>query len=37
MSSEVGTPGIVRNGVDVPQTNLAPGEIPLALYAELEA
>ncbi|MBU6239429.1 MAG: hypothetical protein KGQ51_16525 [Planctomycetes bacterium] len=49
MSSELGIPGIVRNGVVVPQTNhllpegthveirLDPGEIPVALKAEIEA
>lgn len=49
MSSEVGIPGIVRDGVVVPQTNhripegthveirLDPGEIPPTLKAEIEA
>ncbi len=49
MSSEFGIPGIVRNGVVVPQSNhhipegthveirLDPGEIPVALKAEIEA
>jgi hypothetical protein len=49
MSSEVGIPGIVRDGVVVPQANhriaegahveirLDPGQIPLALKVEIEA
>ena len=49
MSQQLGIPGIVRNGVIVPQSGvtlpegmhveirLEPGELPLALRSEIEA
>ena len=49
MSQQIGIPGIVRNGVVVPQSSqplpegihveirLEPGEIPAALKSEIEA
>ena len=49
MNQQVGIPGIVRNGVIVPQTNqslpegthveirMEPGDVPAVLKAEIEA
>ncbi len=49
MSQQIGIPGIVKNGVVVPQSNvplpegshveirLQPGDMPLALKTEIEA